>query len=194
MILGKRLEHCAAAPCRPASRDRSQGRGPIGRGLKGVPRCEVCQGHHFCKVCPNVYAKMDPTFSAPAGEREGATCFYNDVRCPDVACGGRGHFARHHTQAESEAAAGSGVPKGPLLMSGEGVRAGCEGDPGWSTRANASVSSTGVRSEGYLVPSAARKPLRSKSRPPVRAADRGGSECEAAVAGPGCLGWWVPPG
>ena len=96
-----------------------RGRGAVGRGAASVPWCPTCQGRHLLKTCPNVCAKGDPTFSAPAVDRDGATCSYVDPRCPDVVCRGRGHFARHHVQGESEgvdAQKGVSPPRGAAIV------------------------------------------------------------------------------
>ena len=84
-----------------------------------VPWCPTCQGRHLCKTCPNICAKGDPTFSVPAVDRDGATCSYVDPRCPDVVCRGRGHFARHHVQGESEGVdtqKGVSPPRGAAIV------------------------------------------------------------------------------
>ena len=96
-----------------------RGRGAVGRGAASVPWCPTCQGRHLCKTCPNICAKGDPTFSVPAVDRDGATCSYVDPRCPDVVCRGRGHFARHHVQGESEGVdtqKGVSPPRGAAIV------------------------------------------------------------------------------
>ena len=91
-------------------------------GAAGVPWCGICRGRHFEKVCPNEAARQDTTFSPPVGEREGPVCLYNDPRCPDVVCRGRGHFARHHGQAGGVESRGPPASRFPVrVANGEGA-------------------------------------------------------------------------
>ncbi|MCP4240574.1 MAG: hypothetical protein GY772_08430, partial [bacterium] len=79
---------------------------PRPAGAAGAPFCRVCNGRHRVWPCPNVVAKKDANFNSEAAATSGAKCFFQDPKfANEPACGGVGHLARHHQQAEAEASA-----------------------------------------------------------------------------------------
>ena len=93
----------------------ARGRPPPGRPTAGPPRCGSCGGRHFVRTCPNVVAKGDPRFSPGDTERSGDKCLFVDREHGNLACEGRGHFARHHAQVVGESAAGPAPPRGAVV-------------------------------------------------------------------------------